>query len=765
MTKTRLVSVLGLLLFLFIISFSACSRQPDVPLPVRNIETFTRLYGYVKHFYPGDGAAGMNWDQFAVYGVKKVEQAQDSKELKKRLEELFLPMAPGIVIYDSGQKVDFSISSIAPGKTEGKKVVSWQHLGWGSSSGSRLYKSIRLNRREKHSTAKDFGTIAAQLPGKEYRGKEIKFRAAIKTEVIEGEGQGQLWLRVDRNNRKAGFFDNMGDRPVKAKEWQYYEISGKVDEDAVNIAFGCFLLGRGNVWVDDLAIQVKEGDTWIPVKIDNEGFEADKEGNKPAGWGARSTSYDFKVTAGTAFVGKKSLLITDKPLPVPGALFTGRAKFGEYFSKKLGCGLSCIVPLALYGTDETTYPEIVPKAYDALKAAVKEAVPAQLSGDDLYVRLADVVICWNVFQHFFPYFDIVKTDWRASLTTALQSAYENKDKKDFHKTLKKLTAGLKDGHVRVNLMGDRSGFYCPPINWDWIENHLVITALYGESIKDLRAGDIVLELDGLNAGKALEKKEEYISAATPGFRRYRALGDLMRGAQDSPMNLKIKRGAEIIDRTIRRSMELRNYYTLDRESREKSKILKEGIYYLNLDQISMAEIEELLPELLAAKSIICDLRGYPNNNTGFLDYLLKEDDTSKKWMMVPQVIYPDYEGVAYEELGWQRKAKKPGLTNKIIFIIDGRAISAAESFMSFIEHYKLATIIGQPTAGTNGNVNIIRLPGNYMITWTGMRVVKHDGSQHHGVGIIPHIFLERTIKGVRESRDEFLEKAIEIAGQ
>jgi C-terminal processing protease CtpA/Prc len=83
--------------------------------------------------------------------------------------------------------------------------------------------------------------------------------------------------------------------------------------------------------------------------------------------------------------------------------------------------------------------------------------------------------------------------------------------------------------------------------------------------------------------------------------------------------------------------------------------------------------------------------------------------------------------------------------------------------MSFVEHYKLATIVGQPTAGTNGNVNELTLPGGYTIRWTGMKVQKHDGSVHHGVGILPNVFVQKTIKGVREARDEFLEKALELA--
>jgi hypothetical protein len=46
-----------------------------------------------------------------------------------------------------------------------------------------------------------------------------------------------------------------------------------------------------------------------------------------------------------------------------------------------------------------------------------------------------------------------------------------------------------------------------------------------------------------------------------------------------------------------------------------------------------------------------------------------------------------------------------------------------------------------------------------------MKVLKHDGSQHHLIGIQPTIPVERTIQGVIEGRDEFLEKALEIVKQ
>ena len=43
-----------------------------------------------------------------------------------------------------------------------------------------------------------------------------------------------------------------------------------------------------------------------------------------------------------------------------------------------------------------------------------------------------------------------------------------------------------------------------------------------------------------------------------------------------------------------------------------------------------------------------------------------------------------------------------------------------------------------------------------------MKVVKHDGSQHHGIGIAPTVPVTPTAKGIAEGRDEVLEKAVAV---
>jgi C-terminal processing protease CtpA/Prc len=742
---------------------TGCSNKLE--RSIKNIETFTRLYGYVKYFYPGDEAAVMDWERFAVYGVKRVENAANTTELKKILEELFLPIAPALVIHESHKKTEFSIASITPPNTEGMKLVAWQHQGVGLGSANHLYKSARINKKTIIRNTNTFGSIAKRIDAVPYRGKEIKMKAAVKVE----EGIGQLWLRVDIGPGKFGFFDNMDDRPIESNQWNHYEIIGTVDRDAKHVAFGCFLRGDGQLWVDDFQMYIKENktsDQWTPVTIKNPDFEKDTEGEAPKEWETFSPNYSFQVTSTSAANGSKSVYIKSQTTTITGPLpdFQSKPEIGEYIAKELGPGLSCIMPIALYGTDKYTYPQSAQKDLDQLQTAIKKEVPGQFTGDNLYVRLADIAITWNIFQHFFPYFDVVKTDWKASLTMALKDAYQDKTALDFLQTMRKFTADLKDGHIRVRLKGDKSSAYCAPILWDWIENKLVITAIYDSTLKNLQIGDVVSTVNGVKAEEVYKNRGRYISAATEGWKRYRVCENLLYGPKDSKMILKINRNSESHQTTLTRSLPWLEHYQTPQKHALQYKKIEEGIHYLNLDTIPMDEINKLMPELEKAKAIICDLRGYPKGNHGLISHLLKEKENSK-WMWTPQIIYPDYEKVTYRKAGWNMEPVEPLLTAKVVFITNSRAISYAESYMGYIEGHQLATIVGQPTAGTNGNINPFSLPGGYRISWTGMRVLKHDGSQHHGVGIIPHVRVERTLKGVKTGRDEFLEKAIEIAKQ
>jgi len=59
---------------------SAChSAGPVLPAPrplaaqrIANLRAFARLYGVVRWFHPSDAAAAVDWDRFAIDGVRRV---------------------------------------------------------------------------------------------------------------------------------------------------------------------------------------------------------------------------------------------------------------------------------------------------------------------------------------------------------------------------------------------------------------------------------------------------------------------------------------------------------------------------------------------------------------------------------------------------------------------------------------------------------------------------------------------------------------------
>ena len=80
----------------------------------------------------------------------------------------------------------------------------------------------------------------------------------------------------------------MQDRPIQSRDWQSYEIVGRVADDATRIVFGCFLYGMGQVWVDGFQLFTKREDGgWNTIQIQNAGFEIEA-GGRPKMWFANS---------------------------------------------------------------------------------------------------------------------------------------------------------------------------------------------------------------------------------------------------------------------------------------------------------------------------------------------------------------------------------------------------------------------------------------------------------------------------------------------
>jgi hypothetical protein len=741
---------------------------------------------------------------------------------------LFLVFAGGVAAQSGPQNLDFEQGQ------NGSIPAAWRLTTKGYSAqltdkGAKVGSYCGELARNMQAEADSFGNLMQSFDTTPYRGKRVRFRAAVRAELPAEADRAALWLRVDRPQGGMGFFDNMMDRPIRTNEWRYYEIVGDIDNDATSINVGLMLLKTGKVWIDDASFEVL-GDAPKPTieaarLLTPRGLSnltafarlygyvryfhpSDQSANTD--WDsfvingvrqiegaandielAQKLEALFKPIAPTLTVVAKGTAYNLAPELLPtmdaanrkitywehhGVGLNAGDPRSPYHSERvqheaistvdntplpekpwradLG-GVTAWVPLAVYVDSQGTLPHL------SSTAQPSPSVRPSHSVEDRATRLADVIIAWNVFQHFYPYFDVVKTDWHSTLINSLESAAIDANEAAFTLTLRRLVHDLHDGHGGV--YHNSAGLRSLPLQWDWIESQLVVTAV-GNSVKErLAPGDAVISINGQPVREAITAAEALVSGATPQWTRYRALQELAQSWTGAVSTDLVIQPFRTPDKNVKVTVPFEPAMPNSVQEPRPAKVaeLEPGIFYVDPTRLSNEEFALFIPQLEGARGIIFEFRGYPRIWPAFLTHLSDHALVSAQWN-VPIVLFPDRHNISFERGGeWNLAPTAPLFKGKIAFITDGRAISYAESCMGIVEHYKLGAIVGGPTAGTNGNVNRLALPGGYSISWTGMKVLKQDGSRHHGVGIAPTPYVMRTRAAVAAGRDEFLQAAMD----
>lgn len=445
----------------------------------------------------------------------------------------------------------------------------------------------------------------------------------------------------------------------------------------------------------------------------------------------------------------------------------------EAVAKPLPGGVWCLIPTALQVRDHQSLPAV---------GSPPPVAPSEgLTVDRRATRLGIVCLAWNALRFFFPYGDAVGLDWDGLLVDALTAAAVAVREQEFFLVLCRLTAQLQDGHARAyHPSHDDWGRFAPPVAWDMIGNTLVITRVLrthplatagdADGLQLVEAGDIVIELNGELVDRVLERASKHVSGSTPEFVTYRALERVLGGEPGEQITLKLYSPVQR-DRTATLTRSLPMWQapfqrTVDELRPARLCELSRGIYYVDLTRITNGDFENALGLLESANGIVFDVRGCPLPEQLSLEFLGHFSDTVLRsaHFLTPVLTHP---ARLRRDFLWQHllfHPRQPRLRAKSVFITDERAASYAETLLGIVQHYRIGTIVGRRTGGCNGAPIFLKLPCDYQISWTGMVVLKHDGSRHYGVGIAPDVPCSRTIEAVRSGRDEILERALQEIG-
>jgi hypothetical protein len=98
-----------------------------------------------------------------------------------------------------------------------------------------------------------WGALSQGISAQNYRGQRLRFSARVRTENVTN--WAGLWMRVDRAGKPVAFYNSV-DKPIRGTtNWQDRSVVLDVPADADTIVFGVIDSGKGQVWIDSLALQ------------------------------------------------------------------------------------------------------------------------------------------------------------------------------------------------------------------------------------------------------------------------------------------------------------------------------------------------------------------------------------------------------------------------------------------------------------------------------------------------------------------------------
>ncbi len=698
---------------------------------IRNLVAFSKVYGYVQYFHPSDQNKIQIWDGVAIEGCKTMLGVNDDDQLIRELRRIFLPIAPSIKISRTSQKEAFDPESLKPGNLEGYKEISWQHLGFNLYSGisNRPYKSIRLNRPPEVGNDRNFDMpLTGQYDVSGYHGLkyDFSFTTAVNNPSINS---GRLKIVNGKDTVDV----------ISSPDSSRHHFTGTIAGSDNRISFSVLC------------------DPNLPISIENPIFKI-VDGKKS--YVLQQIASPFQKPGGNAKRVSFEILNLDY------SLYRERLKFGDYLDKEIVDGINVTMPLVLLGNSSSTYP--LPKPIDADRIIKNN----KLENRDYYqlssfgfieLRLADIIMLWNILQHSFPYMDDVKINRELLLRDMLKEASIASSHLSYQNVIEKMCSFYNDAHMFVSINGTDPAFTVP-ISLTKINNKVVVKDVFPKKLNDvISPGDVIVKIDNIPIRKKIDSILPFLSGSKQ-KKDLLLVNRLLEGKKGTIVTITVRKNNVLHKVIADRANAFEAYIP------GNAGYLKRGngwinpdVYYFDLTRNSLSQ--ENFDVLKTAKSIIFDLRGYVFNQTISVDLVpaLIMDTLKAVRIFNPKILYPDLKNLTYHsDYDTYVPNLKNRITAQVVFLTDASAISASESLLGLIKDFHLGTIIGQPTAGTTGDVNIAYLPGNLIVYFSGMLVKNSDGSKHHLKGIVPDVYATQTQKSIAQREDLVLNTAIKF---
>lgn len=388
---------------------------------------------------------------------------------------------------------------------------------------------------------------------------------------------------------------------------------------------------------------------------------------------------------------------------------------------------------------------------------------------DAGYRLLALFRYWSIINYYSPYRDITEYHWKQVLKDFIPQFVAAENAEQYTLATLRLIATIKDTHANIfnnyPTLESIKGKYRVPFRADFVEDKLIVSGYRTDSLgiqERVKIGDIIVSING----ESIEKLLKRYLPITPASNYETQLRDLpwnyLMRSNDDEMQFVVKRDGKEIKLNVQTLKGKSTYRAPAQKEKGAYYLINDQLGYVNAGQYQNSELPQMKKMFTKTRGIIVDLREYPND---FMPYTFVNYIKSGKnlFAKISLVDYSNPGTFLFTDSASNGSQKKDECYNgKVVVIVNSDTQSQGEFTTMAFQSSPNVSVIGSQTAGADGEVSTIVLPGGISTGISSRGIFYPDNSPTQGVGVKIDNIVKPTIKGVIDRKDELLEKAINI---
>lgn len=686
------------------------------------LKAFAKSIAYNMFFNPLYGVNNYDWERFHLFGIKQI--LDNDEKLEDILNKLFDADKNEIKFYNIKKPIDY--------KSLGQNEQMIRDSGgiFRLIEGAFTYRPndiiMTSNYNSNSTLRKSDGVVYKVINVEDYAGKKIRFSAKSKLHDGSDISKTELWMNVRREDRYE-FFSKLSEKKSKGKEWQELEIIADLPEKASIMTIGLVLFDEGTAYFDDLKLEVEANSELQILSLDNQGFEADKDGEFPSSWttseSVPAAGYRLEVSNKYSTEGNNSLMIkSNQEIKKP--------KIFNYYTFSISDSIKLAMP-SVFTPNKLQFESFREEIYNF------EGKPRDylLNGNDAYSRLAIFIYAWNMLRYFSNASDV---NFDLLFDIHVDKIARSIKERDFQLNMLNFLSDINDGNSFFG--SDWHYDNCTvPFSISSIDTNYFINNI-STPIIEMKESAYLKKIYDTGFSQYVEKIASKMPAINNERKRLRAVEFLRHGqcGDKIPLEFVNTDGVAYITQI---PLIFRDWQVQSASPAEFAE-LNDSLIYVNLTALNNTSIRNYTDKIISAKNYIFDLRGNTSLSEHFLG-ILADENINPGYFSYNLYSIPDKNESTVKKVEVRIKSIKEG-SKKAIFIIDETTTGYSAYIAYLVKKYKLGKLIGRKTeASSMGLATTIDLFGNYYLSMSFTKGFDNFGKEFPDEAITPDLEINK----------------------